>query len=217
MLLFPNSTMRLSALPAALTIIIVIALALLIGKRLDLLFAGGEGVGPHASALLKETYDFSDPSRPSSSALPSVLTRGATVTTNAFTFARYTINDECTIALAENSSLTLEDGRGTHNAFTLLTGRAVAVGDCAFTTRETQINVHGTATVVHFSWLNKIVVKAIEGNVVVSQSGTTTELTSESPALQFSTLPSAIIQEETGFSLTQNDLISSFYNWSLND
>ena len=73
-------------------------------------------------------------------------------------------DDECTIALAENSSLTLE-----------------------------------------------------EGNVVVSQSGTTTELTSESPALQFSTLPSAIIQEETGFSLTQNDLISSFYNWSLND
>ena len=217
MLLFPNSTMRLSALPAALTIIIVIALALLIGKRLDLPFAGGEGAGPHANALLKETYDFSDPSHPSSSVLPSVLTRGATVTTNAFTFARYTINNECTIALAENSSAILEDARKSKNTLTLLTGRFVAMGNCTLVTRETAIHIQGTATVVHFSWLNEIAVKTLEGNTTVSQSGTTTELTPESPALQFSTLPSAIIQEETGFSLTQNDLISSFYTWSLND
>lgn len=192
-------------------------LALLIGRRLDLPFAGGEGAGPHASAFLKEKYDFSDPSHPSSSVLPSVLTRGATIVTNAFTFGRYTINNECTVALAENSSLTLEDGRNKYNIFNLLTGRAVATGNCVFTTRETKISIAGVATIIHFSWLNELVVKALDGNVVVSQSGTTTALTPESPAMRFSTLPSAITQEETDFSLTQNDLISSFYRWSLND
>ncbi len=215
--LFPHSTIRLSALPIALAIIIVTALALLIGRRLDLRFAGGEGAGPYASAFLKETYEVSDPSHPSSSVLPSVLTRGATVTTDASAFGRYTINDECTIALAENSSLTLEDGRSRYNVFNLLTGRAVAIGDCVFTTRETEMSIIGTATVVHFSWLNEIVVKVIEGGVVVSQSGTTTALTPESSAMRFSTLPSTITQEETDFSLIQNDLISSFYSWSLND
>ena len=210
-------TIRLSALPIALAIIIIVVLALLIGKRLDLPFAGGEGAGPHASAFLKETYEVSDPSHPSSSILPSVLTRGATVTTDANSFALYTINDECTVALAENSSLTLEDGRSTYNVFNLLTGRAIATGDCVFTTRETEVSVIGTATVVHFSWLNEIVVKAIDGSVVVSQSGTTTTLTPEGPAMRFSTLPSTITQEETDFSLTQNDLISSFYSWSLHD
>jgi len=197
--------------------IIVIVLTLLIGKRLDLPFAGGKGTGPHVDAFLEETYDFADPSHPSSSVIPSVLSRGETVTTNAFTFARYTLNNECTIALAENSSLLLKDSRSTYNVFNLLTGRVVATGDCTFTTRETQINAHGTATVVHFSWLNEIVVKTIEGSVVVSQSGTTTALTPENPALQFSTLPNTTTQKETGFSLTQNDLISSFYTWSLND
>lgn len=215
--LFPHSTIRLSALPVALAIIIIVVLALLIGRRLDLRFAGGEGAGPHASAFLKEKHDFSDPSHPSSSVLPSVLTRGATITTNAFAFGRYTINDECTIALAENSSLMLEDGRSRYNVFNLLTGRAVTTGDCVFTTRETEVSVVGTATIVHFSWLNEIIVKVFEGNVVVSQSGITTTLTPESPAMRFSTLPSTITQEETDFSLTQNDLISSFYRWSLRD
>ncbi|MEK9156720.1 MAG: hypothetical protein AAB448_01120, partial [Patescibacteria group bacterium] len=148
---------------------------------------------------------------------PESLARGETVTTNAFAFGRYSINNECTIALAENSSLVLEDGRRRYNVFNLLTGRTVATGDCTFTTRETEIDVYGSATIIHFSWLDEIAVKVLEGEAVVSQSGTTTILTPESPALQFSTLPNSITQKEIGFSLTQNNLISSFYSWSLND
>jgi hypothetical protein len=217
------STMRLSALPAALTTIIVIVLILLIGRRLDLRFAGGEGAGSHASATfinfknLQETSitvpaNYSDTNFP---IFPKNLARGETVTTNDFTFSRYTLNNECTIALAENSSLTLKDGRSTYNVFNLLTGRAVARGNCIFTTRETEIRIRGTATIVHFSWLDQIVVKVIDGNAVISQSGTATTLTPENEALEFSTLPSNISQKETEFSFTQNDLLSSFYTWSL--
>ncbi len=223
MLRFP--TIRLSALPTVLALIIIAVLVLLVGRRLDLPFAGGEGAGPHAAATFVDLKDLREanaafPAEYSGAELPvfpESLARGETVTTNAFAFGRYAINDECTIALAENSSLTLEDGRRRYNVFNLLTGRAVATGDCVFTTRETEISVYGTATVVHFSWLNEMVVKVFEGGVVVSQSETTTALTPENPAMRFSTLPSTITQEETDFSLTQNDLISSFYSWSLND
>lgn len=213
MLLFPHSTIRLSALPIVLTVVIVVVLVLLIGKRLDFRFAGGEGAGLHATASLVDFHNLQE----AHITLPENLTRGETVTTNMFTFAQYRINNECSIALAENSSLTLQDGRRRYHVFNLLTGRAVATGDCVFTTRETEIRVYGTATVVHFSWLNEIVVKAIEGSAVVSQSGTTTALTPEGPAIRFSTLPNIITQEETELSLAQNDLISSFYSWSLTD
>lgn len=206
-------TIRLSALPVALAIIIIVVLALLIGRRLDLPFVGGEGAGSHADALLVDSKSLNG----TMAIFPDVLSRGETVTTDVNAFTLYTINNECTVALAENSSLTLEDGRSTYNVFNLLTGRAVATGDCVFTTRETEISITGVATIVHFSWLNEFVVKALDGSVVVSQSGTTTALTPEGPAMRFSTLPSTITQEETGFSLTQNELISSFYSWSLND
>lgn len=206
-------TIRLSALSIALVLVIVPALTLLIGKRLDLRFAGGMGAGPHADAVLEETYNFSNPS-PSATPSVSSLTRGEAVTTDASTFQTYTLNNECSIALAENSSLMLVDGRKQYNVFNLLTGRAVAKGNCTFIVRETKITINGTATLVHFSWLDEIVIKTLDGSTVVSQSGDSIDLTSESSAMRFSTLPNAFLQEEASLSLTDNDLISSFYTWA---
>lgn len=204
-------TIRLSALSIALILIIVPALILLIGKRLDLRFAGGEGAGLHADAVLIDFKSLNE----GDTVLPEKISRGETIITDASTFQTYMLNDECSIALAENSSLMLVDGRKQYNVFNLLTGRALAIGDCTFTVRETEVSINGTATIVHFSWLDEIVIKALDGSVVISQSGDSVSLTSESPAMRFSTLPNVFLQEETSLSLTDNDLISSFYTWSL--
>lgn len=160
--------------------------------------------------MLQSMYFVNAPD--TSSPPPSLLSRGETVTTDATTFAAYAIHT-CTIHLAEQSSLTLLDGRRDYAVFSLLTGRAIADGDCTFTTRETEVSIMGSATIIHFSWLNTIVVKVFSGSATISQSGTTTALTPETPATHFSTLPNLITQTQEEISLTQNDLIASFYAW----
>lgn len=207
-------TIRLSA-PRLLSLcIVLVVLALLIGKRLDMPFAGGSGAGAHADAVLEATFPVT--SEPSTFSAPDRLKRGETVTTDGVAFVAYHVND-CTVYLAENSSLTLLDGRDGHTTFNLLTGRAVAQGTCAFTTRETRVNVEGATTLIHFSWLDTLVAKVIEGTAEVSQSGVITHLAPETLATHFSTLPSSITQTQEEISLTQNDLIASFYSWSLHN
>lgn len=206
----PLRATRLSAPVILVGIVITLALLLLIGRRLDARFAGGEGAGAHAQALLQETL-------PTNTALPPTLTRGETVTTDASTFATYTLNDTCTVSLAENTSLTLQDGRQNRNTFTFLTGRIVASGTCVFTTRETDVHISGTATLVHFSWLDELVIKALEGTTTVSQSGTPTTLTPNTEAERFFTLPSVSNHEPSALSLTENASVASFYSWSLTE
>lgn len=212
----PKSTIKLSAQHATIVLFCVSVLILLVGRRFDAVFAGGEGLGAHIPATLVDIYDIQNPQNTVAPPfLPPSLNRGETVTTNATTFARYTLDNACTLALAENSSLTVLDSRSMQNIVNLLTGRAVASGDCTLSTRETRIRIRGVATVIHFSWLDEIVVQVFEGDVDVNQSGTITHLTPESSALRLSTLPATITQKATELSLTQNEIISSFYRWSL--
>lgn len=200
-----TSAIRLSAPVIAVFLVIGISSALLVGKRLDMPWAGGEGAGPqYAAELTKST----------TSLLPRTLSRGETVTTNTTTFAAYTLNNQCTVYLAENSSLLLEDGRDGYNVFNLLTGRVVAEGDCTFVTRETEVRISGKATLVHYSWLDELVVNAFSGSVVVTQSGATTAMAPETGALRFFTLPSESRSESTPFSLQENETITTFYSWS---
>lgn len=187
-----SSAMRLSAPHAAVLLILAMALTLLIGKRLDLRFAGGTGSGSHAKAMLVET----------TGAMPSSLTRGDIVTTDASTFASYRVGDACTIFLAENSSLLFQDGRQDHITFTFLTGRIVAKGDCTFTVRDMRFPVLGSAMLVHYSWLNTLDIKPLANDT-------------HTPALRFSTLPNRSSPYEVPFSLEYPDLVSSFYQWSL--
>lgn len=213
MVSLPHPAIRLSA-PAIFAVLAGgIALALLIGHRLDAVWAGGEGAGPHQNAeMLRATWY---PLQDGAPTLPDSLSRGETVTTDANTFAVYAIND-CTLSLAENTSLTLQDGREGFNTFTILTGRIVASGHCTFLTRETSVRVNGTATLVHFSWLDELVVAVLgdESSAVVTQSGETTALTSASGAIHFFTLPSVNRHEPVAFSVSENELIASFYLWS---
>jgi hypothetical protein len=206
-------SIRLSAPTVAVLIITGISLLLLIGKRLDLPFAGGEGAGPQHDAQLLTQYTGEN-SFPHARLLPATLSRGETLTTNAYTFATYTMND-CRVSLAENTGITLQDGREHYNEFTLLTGRIVASGSCVFLTRETKVSIEGATTLVHFSWLDQIVIKVFRGEATVSQSGTITTLTPESSATQFSTLPSNISQTSVEFSTGFNDIIADFYAWGI--
>lgn len=216
------SAIRLSAPVIFVFVVLGISLVLLIGKRLDAPWAGGKGAGPqHDAVLIKSLFfDLGDPSsaalRDANPSLPQTLTRGETASTDANTFAAYEINNECTVYLAENSSLLLEDGRNKYNVFNLLTGRAVAEGDCTFVTRETEIDITtGTATLVHFSWLNELIVKVFAGGAVISQSGNDTFLVHEDAATRFFTLPSESHAEPTAFSTDENETTTSFYSWSL--
>lgn len=206
----PQSATRLSA-PALLAFCVAtIALALLLGKQLDALWAGGTGAGPHSAAVLVAEY----PSQHSPGTSPSPLLRGETITTNANTFATYALNT-CTISLAENTSLILSDGRVSYNAFSFLTGRVVTFGNCTLRTRETTVTVTGVATLVHFSWLDELVVHVLEGSASIDQSGVALTLTPDSSPLRFFTLPSVSHHEPSTFSFTDTPLIENFYTWSL--
>ncbi|NBX50808.1 hypothetical protein EBT25_12920 [bacterium] len=199
--------MRLSAQAPVVFFIIFLTLFLLIGNRLDWKIAGGAGAGAHADAILVRTTG------PASSLS---LQRGEVIATDARTFSSYQVQNRCTVDLAENSSLLFQDGRINSHVFGFLTGRIVAHGDCTFVIREMEISTSGTATLVHYSWLDKVIVKALEGSTVVSQgTDVTTALTPEGPAYRFSTLPPDLTHEETVFSFEQDNLVSSFYTWSL--
>ncbi len=198
-------------LSACVALICIIAITLLVGKRLDLRFAGGEGAGPHSRAYLLDIVSITGKDTPF---LPP-LSRGETMTTDATTFIKYSLNNQCTITFAENTSLLLLDGRNHYNIFTFLTGRVIAKGHCILHIRETEITVDGTATAVNFSWLDEVAVKVFNGTATVSQSETETTLTPEISAIQFSTLPNTPTQKEVGFSIDQSDLLSSFYTWGM--
>lgn len=202
---------RLSAPFFSVLLVVLVALVLLVGKRLDMPFAGGSGAGPQHAATLVATENTIGGEGTSA---PQTLARGETVATDGVTFARYTLNNTCTVTLAENSSLTLVDGRASFNTFNLLTGRAVATGDCTFVTRETTVHVQGSATLVHFSWLNELVILAMSDTTLVTQGATVTTLTPETGAVRFFTLQSAMHTEPATLSLTENELITRFYSWS---
>jgi hypothetical protein len=199
------AAIRLSAPVIAVFVVVGISLILLVGKRLDMSWAGGKGAGPQHDAILAKS---------TATSLPQTLSRGETITTDAHTFAAYAINNQCTVYLAENSSLLLEDGRDRYNVFHLLTGRAVAEGDCTFITRETEASISGKATLIHYSWLDELVVNVFLGSAVVTQSDATTAMTPEIGALRFFTLPSKSRSVPATFSPQENEIIAAFYSWS---
>ncbi len=209
----PKRAIRLSAPPFSVGVILFLVLFLLIGNRLDWKSAGGQGLGAHASALLLKSTD---------SLAKSTLERGEVITTHATAFSTYQVHDSCTVHLAENTSLRFEDGRVNMAQFGFLTGRIVAEGSCTFTLREMRIATEGTATLVHYSWLDTLDVRTLHGSVRVTQSAhLETLLTPDSSPLRFSTLP-VLASTNTppplpiSFSLDGTELVSSFYTWSLN-
>lgn len=208
MVSLPQSAIRLSAPGILSGIVLIVALTLLLGNRFDARFAGGEGKGTQAQAMLQKTL-------PEHAPLPPVISRGETMTTDAATFATYTLDDTCTVSLAEQTSIILEDARPASSVFTMLTGRVLATGTCTFITRETRVSISGVATLVHVSWRDELLIKPLEGTVLVTQADTQTVLTPEQGAARFFTLPPLHAFEPLEFSLGGNSLVESFYLWSL--
>lgn len=112
---------------------------------------------------------------------------------------------EVTFLLDQNTFLTAD---GEHYRFD--TGRVIVDGQATLTVRDVAVQTNGLVTLVHYSWLDKLDVKVIQGSANIRQSGYSSTV-SESNAVSIDTLPPYTAIAPTTFS---TDTVP-FYNWAL--
>lgn len=90
------------------------------------------------------------------------------------------------------------------------TGRVVADGSATLTVRDVAVMTDGVVTLVHYSWLDKLDVKVLEGSASVRQ-GDYTSTVSAGNAVSIDTLPPYDAIAQTTFNTDANP----FYEWAL--
>lgn len=91
------------------------------------------------------------------------------------------------------------------------TGRVVVNGQATLTVRDVAVQTDGLVTLVHYSWLNKLDVKVIQGSADIRQ-GDYTSTVSEGNAVGIDTLPPYDAIAPTKI----NTEAVPFYDWALN-
>ncbi|MBI1907989.1 hypothetical protein HYS28_01050 [Candidatus Uhrbacteria bacterium] len=121
-----------------------------------------------------------------------------------YVYREYLVGD--TRFLLDTNTLLSQDGE----RFRFDTGRVVIDGDATLTVRDVMIAVDGAATLVHYSWLNKVDVKVLRGTAYVTQ-GTYTADVRAGNAISIDTLPPYDAIAPTTF----NTDAVPFYDWAL--
>jgi len=129
-------------------LVCLIAFVLLIGYRFDALWAGGTGFEGHQTAIANGIE----------------YQRGETISTEVGQVLEVTFGST-TLWLDENTEVKLVDGREDFLTVTIVQGRMVVIGDIAITVREMAVNIAGTASIVHYSWLDQLDVACLDGGV----------------------------------------------------
>lgn len=122
-------------------------------------------------------------------------------------FIEYRVNDS-TVALTPDAVVTVD---GEHLRFD--TGRIVVKGKTLLTVRDVAVQTDGTVTLVHYSWLNTLDVKVLEGSAAVRQGEYSTTVT-EGNAVSIDTLTPYEVIAPTTFNIDAAS-VKEFYDWAI--
>ncbi|MFH1712494.1 MAG: hypothetical protein ABH846_04655 [Patescibacteria group bacterium] len=148
----------------------VVSTVLLVGNRFEVIWAGGEGVAKHQLAMTDDAN----------------YKRGEIIKTDDDQWLRVHFG-QADFWLYENTQVKLIDGRDDHLTINVLQGRVVVIGPLMIEVRELDIIIDGTASYVHYSWLDEIEVASINGEVLIKREDRTIGLNEQ--ALKTTTLP----------------------------
>lgn len=130
-------------------IVIFLSTGLLIGNRLSLVWAGGDGYETHTSGFVGERE----------------YQRGKTISSgNNFYLLEFC---QTNIWLDINTEIKLIDGRINRCAINVLQGRVVVRGNITIITRELKTTISGLTSFVHYSWRDEIEIAKILGNTTI--------------------------------------------------
>lgn len=181
-------------------LIVTLSALLVIGRHFEASWAGGEGFVPASVVVVLEdekavdvTCESVDPSR------ENIVTCSGEQKKVSFGDAK--------IWMDENTSLVVTDHSQGSEALTFYGGRIMVEGFTTLHVRELELNISGKATLVNYSWLNRLDVYAIDGDL----SGASTVVASGN-AVRFDTLvpyddPEAI---EANY---KESSAAAFYTW----
>ena len=171
--------------------ILLLSTTLLVGRQLDLLWAGGTGP---AVSLEATTGSIVHP-------------RGSVVRSDEeYKILKIGSN---TIFMDSRTEILLNNLHEDNLVIQLIQGHAVVHGSLEVTTRDTTIETLGLLSITHYSWLDKIDVAILDGSATI----TTPEYqkTLDTRALSFSTLP-PYTAESQPFKLDADAKVE-FYDW----
>lgn len=114
------------------------------------------------------------------------------------------------VLLDHDTLLTLNDASMRFDA-----GRVVVDGSATLTVRDVAVTTDGSATLVHYSWLNTLDLMVIDGSADVRQGGYTSTVTAGN-AVRIDTLPPYDAVAPTTFNLDAAST-DAFYDWALGD
>lgn len=119
-------------------------------------------------------------------------------------FEEFAVGDDA-IAMESPSTLTID---GEHLRFE--TGRVLIDGNVTLTVRDISVTTHGVVTLVHYSWLNKLDVKVLDGSADIRQGEYSSTVTTNN-AVGIDTLPPYSAIAPT----VLNTAAIPFYEWAL--
>lgn len=197
------------------TIIIALSIFFLIGHRLGYFWAGGDGVIIPESTELIDVFAATTDSHAADTPLLTWLP-GEIITTPADQFYALRTNGPTNAPIFNldvNTQLKIIATAGDDITVDLITGRLVIDGKVTVVVRDTSIAVDGVATLVNYSWLNKMDVSVLSGSASIHQGQYSTIL-QDGHAVSLDTLTPFEAIKPTTFSV---DAISvkSFYDWAL--
>ncbi|MDP2631489.1 MAG: hypothetical protein Q8P30_01830 [Candidatus Uhrbacteria bacterium] len=173
--------------------ITMLSAVLLVGNRFDAKWAGGEGYEAHATAIVND----------------NLYSRGEIISSGDEWLE---VNfDNTKILMYKDSEIKLVDGRPNKLEVSLIQGRIVVIGNLTVSTRDVRTVVDGTASIVHYSWLDQIEIVSIDGSLKLYRDDRIEDFSGK--ALQTATL-SPYTDEEIDFDASTSSA-SDFYDWAL--
>lgn len=194
--------------------IIVLSLALLIGKRFDVSWAGGEGFKSQATFV---QVDSRTPEGEPLNTGPATFFRGEILQTTTYMrqFRTYGYDYPCDIWLDQNTQVVIENAQENETTFSLITGRIFVDCKATIKAREAKVAGDGVATFVNYSWLHRLDVKAIEGSTTATLGDQSIDISGSSASMD--TIDATqTITTPIEFSL-DSPSVSEFYKWATYD
>ena len=184
--------------------IVVLSLALIIGRHFDAAWAGGEGYRSPSDVKVVVVSGDDETCMGSDATRESVVTCADQRKQITFGASMLWLDGKTDFAIADR-----REGKESLNSHG---GRSVVKGPIAVRMSDVQLSTVGTMSVVDYSWLQKAEVYAINGVVAITRGDESFNLDSGT-AIRFDTVAPYDPAETIDYSF-ENGAAANFYTWA---
>ena len=180
--------------------IVLLSLALVVGRHFEATWAGGEGYRPKTAVITvlnEKTLD---------STCGAVDAKRENIVTCSGERKKITFGAS-TIWMDENTQLVVANNREGSEALTFYGGRIMVSGPTKLHVRDLEFSVADRASLVNYGWLSKLDIYAISGDVTEASTVVTS-----GTALRFDTLAPYDDAEEIDTNFADSSA-AAFYAW----